>query len=66
MYACMCVCMYARIHLCMHSCMHVHKYVCMYVLSPQDRTPVLTGAALDVKPGDRTIIMPLTVWAALP
>jgi hypothetical protein len=31
------------------------------VLSPQDRTPVLTGAALDVKPGARILITPLTV-----
>jgi hypothetical protein len=35
-------------------------------LSPQDRTHVQTGAALGVKPGARTIIMPLTVWAAPP
>jgi hypothetical protein len=37
-----------------------------WTMNPQDRTPVLMGAALDVRPEARTIIMPLTVWAALP
>jgi hypothetical protein len=35
-------------------------------VSPQDRTPVLTGAALDLIPGARTLITPLTVWATPP
>jgi hypothetical protein len=36
------------------------------VVSPQDCTPVLTGAALDVKPGAPNLITPLDVWATLP
>jgi hypothetical protein len=40
----------------------VEKKNCSYTVSPQGRTN--KGKALDRKPGTRTPILPLTVWAA--
>jgi hypothetical protein len=37
---------------------------CVLSVSPRGRTPIQTGAALGVKPGARTTVTPLTVWAA--
>jgi len=37
---------------------------CPYAVSPHGRTN--KGNALDRKPGARTLILPLTVWAAKP